>query len=102
VSQDDRMSLIERERIRRRVAAALEGEEYSVIEMAYDLERLATHPVWEQADCCASELEGAVTDLAAAVRLLNDAQTTIIDTDLRREWEAERARLRAAVEGSNP
>jgi hypothetical protein len=50
----------------------------------------------------ADQLRGAVTDLAAAVRLLNDAQTTIIDTDLRREWEAERARLRAAVEGSNP
>jgi hypothetical protein len=54
------MGLIERERIRKRVAAALKGEEYSVIEMAHDLERLATHPVWKQADQCAQDLEGAV------------------------------------------
>lgn len=41
--------------------------------------------------------EKAEADLDAAVRLLNDAQTTIIDTDLRRKWEAGRARLRAVV-----
>jgi hypothetical protein len=43
------------------------------------------------------QLAGAVSDLEAAVRLLNDADTRIIDTDLRHEWEVERARLRAAV-----
>lgn len=40
----------DRERVRRRIKAALDGEEYSVIEMAADLERLATHPVWEQSE----------------------------------------------------
>lgn len=47
----------ERERISRRVAAALNGETYSVVEMAHDLERLATHPIWEQQDQAAQTIE---------------------------------------------
>jgi hypothetical protein len=37
----------DRERVRRRIAAATFGRGYSVMEMAHDLERYATHPVWE-------------------------------------------------------
>ena len=48
---------VDRERIRRRVAAAFEGERYSVVEMAYDLERLATHPIWEQSNRAAADTE---------------------------------------------
>lgn len=58
----------ERERIRKRVAAALDGEEYSVVEMAHDLERLATHPIWEQQDRSAQLVE-----------LLCDALEEILD-----------------------
>jgi hypothetical protein len=38
----------DRDRVRRRIAAALSGRGYSVTEMAHDLERYTTHPVWEQ------------------------------------------------------
>jgi hypothetical protein len=64
-----------------------------------DLLRDALERVAELEDA-RRQLRGAVEDRDAAVRLLNDAQTTIIDTDLRREWEAERARLRALVAAS--
>jgi hypothetical protein len=59
------------------------------------LNRGGEWPVREvERDHYLNQLRRDVEDLASAVRLLNDAQTTIIDTDLRREWEAERARLR--------
>jgi hypothetical protein len=69
----DREALLrpsERDRVRRRVAAALKGEEYSIVEMAHDLERLATHPVWVEHDQAAQEVEhmhGALVAIANAL-----------------------------------
>jgi hypothetical protein len=94
VSQDDRMGLIERSECH--VCHAPVGAMHA----AY----CSVSPGHVRPDTAvrveyvpASQFAGAVEDRDVAVRLLNDAQTTIIDTDLRREWEAERARLRAAV-----
>jgi hypothetical protein len=98
VSQDDRMSLIE---LSNEHKAAWAMQELGRSGATFS-ERVEARKVIGEITKQADANQGAVTDLAAAVRLLNDARTTIIDTDLRREWEAERARLRAAVEGSNP
>jgi hypothetical protein len=66
------MNLLEREAIARKVEQALEGEEYSIIEMAHDLIRLARHPVWEEHDRMAGLLDGgdagAVGRYEAALR----------------------------------
>lgn len=81
-----------------------------------DIERKSAWSWWSQCPCCGSRVPvagdwhwpntatatGEVIrlrqELAEAVQLLNDAQTTIIDTDLRRKWEAERTRLRSVIE----
>jgi hypothetical protein len=97
VSQDDRMSLIEHWLVYWKSPPSENEQCFPVTtEYAANVYRVDGYRV-EGPFVPASELRGAVTDLAAAVRLLNNAQTTIIDTDLRREWEAERARLRALV-----
>jgi hypothetical protein len=44
----------DRARVRRRIDRALDGESYSVTELAHDLERYATHPVWEMVERDAS------------------------------------------------
>jgi hypothetical protein len=98
VSQDDRMILIARCKgcgtealVDRTMTVSAPCGCFLRDDIGWDLIEMAP----------AERLRGAVEDRDAAVRLLNDAQTTIIDTDLRREWEAERARLRAAVAGNN-
>jgi hypothetical protein len=100
VSQEDRMTSIERKATLDEAAVAaakIIPAKFESGGYGLDYWRAVAEAV------LASDIHrGAETDLVAAVRLLNDARTTIIDTDLRREWEAERARLRAAVEGSNP
>jgi len=49
---------IDREAVRRRLAK-IENGDYSVVEMAADLERLARHPVWERFDKLAGELDAS-------------------------------------------
>lgn len=70
----------DRHRVRRRIDAALDGEDYSVTEMAHDLERLATHPVWEQSERVANEAESAYEQgVSDAVKWLRAAADRCTD-----------------------
>jgi hypothetical protein len=72
MTDHEEMRLSDREAIARKVEQALEGKEYSVVEMAYDLIRLARHPVWEEHDRMAGELKELTPGIAAVAATLVD------------------------------
>lgn len=54
--------------------AALDAGNYSSLELIADLERLATHPVWEASNRAAADVEAACAERDAALAKLKDTE----------------------------
>lgn len=85
IRRDDYEPATEHERVRRRIQAALKGEEYSIAEMAADLERLT-----DQLAGAVSECERLRSGLRAALDYLQLNDSIDYNTAL--------TRVRAALE----